>query len=126
MPELNQRQKDILMRVHAEGEVGVDTLAGRFGVTAQQIRRDLAVLCDQGMAMRTHGGVRMSSVDAEAASLPPRTLRRAPRLSPRCTCAGRECGSVAPACGVALRRARLGSRVFDGALRVCTAVPRRA
>ena len=58
MPELNQRQKDILMRVHAEGEVGVDTLAGRFGVTAQQIRRDLAVLCDQGMAMRTHGGVR--------------------------------------------------------------------
>ena len=58
MPELNQRQKDILMRVHAEGEVGVDTLAGRFGVTAQQIRRDLAVLCGQGMAMRTHGGVR--------------------------------------------------------------------
>ena len=46
------------MRVHAEGEIGVDTLAGRFGVTAQQIRRDLAVLCNQGMAMRTHGGVR--------------------------------------------------------------------
>ena len=46
------------MRIHAEGEVGVEPLAGLFGVTSQQIRRDLAALCDQGMAMRTHGGAR--------------------------------------------------------------------
>lgn len=46
------------MRIHAEGEVGVEPLAGIFGVTTQQIRRDLAALCDQGMAMRTHGGAR--------------------------------------------------------------------
>ena len=58
MTELNRRQQDILMRIHAEGEVGVDALAAQFGVTTQQIRRDLAALCDQGMAMRTHGGVR--------------------------------------------------------------------
>ena len=50
MAELNRRQQDILMQIHAEGEVGVDALATRFGVTTQQIRRDLAALCDQGMA----------------------------------------------------------------------------
>ena len=58
MAGLNQRQHDILMRIHAEGEVGVESLASVFGVTTQQIRRDLAALCDQGMAMRTHGGAR--------------------------------------------------------------------
>ena len=58
MAELNGRQQDILMQIHAAGEVGVDALAARFGVTTQQIRRDLAALCDLGMAMRTHGGAR--------------------------------------------------------------------
>ena len=58
MAELNRRRQDILMQIHAEGEVGVEALAAQFGVTTQQIRRDLAALCDQGMAMRTHGGAR--------------------------------------------------------------------
>ena len=56
MAKLNRRRQDILMQIHAEGEVGVEALAAQFGVTTQQIRRDLAALCDQGMAMRTHGG----------------------------------------------------------------------
>ena len=58
MAELNRRRQDILMQIHAEGEVSVDALAAQFSVTTQQIRRDLAALCDQGMAMRTHGGAR--------------------------------------------------------------------
>ncbi|MGB1669435.1 MAG: DeoR/GlpR family DNA-binding transcription regulator [Candidatus Puniceispirillaceae bacterium] len=58
MAKLNRRRQDILMQIHAEGEVGVEALAAQFGVTTQQIRRDLAALCDQGMAMRTHGGAR--------------------------------------------------------------------
>ena len=46
MAELNRRRQDILMQIHAEGEVGVEALAAQFGVTTQQIRRDLAALCD--------------------------------------------------------------------------------
>ena len=46
MVELNRRQQDILMQIHAEGGVGVEALAAQFGVTTQQIRRDLAVFCD--------------------------------------------------------------------------------
>ena len=41
MAELNRRRQDILMQIHAEGEVGVEALAAQFGVTTQQIRRDL-------------------------------------------------------------------------------------
>ena len=46
MAELNRRQQDILMQIHAKGEVGVEALAVQFGVTTQEIRRDLAALCD--------------------------------------------------------------------------------
>ena len=46
MAELNRCQQDILMQIHAEGEVGVEALAVQFSVTTQQIRRDLAALCD--------------------------------------------------------------------------------
>ena len=52
MAELNRRRQDILMQIHAEGEVGVEALAAQFGVTTQQIRRDLAVLCSATRAWR--------------------------------------------------------------------------
>lgn len=38
------------------GEADVDMLAGRFGVSPSTIRRDLAVMSDQGMVTRTYGG----------------------------------------------------------------------
>lgn len=43
------------------GRVGVDELAGRFGVTPQTIRRDLNDLCDQRMLTRVHGGAMIAS-----------------------------------------------------------------
>ncbi len=36
----------------------MDTLAAEYGVTTQTIRKDLAELCDRGLAARTHGGAR--------------------------------------------------------------------
>ena len=71
MVELNRRRQDILMQIHAEGEVGVEALAAQFGVTTQQIRRDLSALCDQGMAMRTHGGARRPVSASLSQELPP-------------------------------------------------------
>ena len=58
MTELGNRQSAILMQLQTDGEVSVDALARQHGVTTQQIRRDLSVLCDAGMAARTHGGAR--------------------------------------------------------------------
>lgn len=55
-PDLGARQQSILLRIQAEGKVGVDALSQEYGVTRQQIRRDLAVLCNRGLARRTHGG----------------------------------------------------------------------
>lgn len=55
---LNTRQDEILALLRAQDRVEVDDLAARFGVTTQTVRRDLAELCERGLATRTHGGAR--------------------------------------------------------------------
>ena len=59
-PELNSRQREILMAARRDGEVSVDSLAVSFDVTPQTIRRDLNVLCLLRLLRRTHGGARAS------------------------------------------------------------------
>lgn len=54
----NDRQESILMELRSSGEVEVDTLAREWNVTTQTVRRDLAELCEAGLAIRTHGGAR--------------------------------------------------------------------
>jgi DeoR family transcriptional regulator, glycerol-3-phosphate regulon repressor len=56
--ELSHRQEDILKLLRSDGRVEVEALASFFDVTSQTIRRDLAELCDRGLAARTHGGAR--------------------------------------------------------------------
>lgn len=53
---LSIRQADILDLARSEGRVVVETLARRFDVTVQTIRRDLAELSDAGLLDRVHGG----------------------------------------------------------------------
>jgi DeoR family glycerol-3-phosphate regulon repressor len=53
---LSFRQTEILDIARAEGRVVVDTLADRFGVTQQTIRRDLTELADAGLLDRVYGG----------------------------------------------------------------------
>ncbi|HKJ61952.1 MAG TPA: DeoR/GlpR family DNA-binding transcription regulator [Hyphomicrobiales bacterium] len=55
---ISSRHKSILDLASTEGSVGVEDLAGRFGVTPQTIRRDLNELCDRGLLTRMHGGAR--------------------------------------------------------------------
>ncbi|AVX06207.1 galactitol utilization operon repressor (plasmid) [Maritalea myrionectae] len=54
-PERVERILDILNR---EGQVDVINLAQLFDVTEQTVRRDLATLCQRGLATRMHGGAR--------------------------------------------------------------------
>ncbi len=56
---LSFRQTEILDIARTEGRVGVESLAERFSVTLQTIRRDLTDLSDAGLLDRVHGGAVM-------------------------------------------------------------------
>ncbi len=73
---LNNRQEQILALLRTEDRVDVEDLAVRFDVTTQTIRRDLADLCDRGLATRTHGGAR-KLVSASSFGYEERRLRNA-------------------------------------------------
>lgn len=51
-----RRRREILALVTRNGEVEIQELARRFGVSAMTIRRDLKVLTDEGLLERTYGG----------------------------------------------------------------------
>ena len=53
---LTQRQREILDLARARGTVQVESLASRFEVTSQTIRRDLSQLCGLRLLQRVHGG----------------------------------------------------------------------
>lgn len=53
---LSFRQTEILDIARTEGRVVVESLAERFGVTLQTIRRDLTELAEAGHLDRVHGG----------------------------------------------------------------------
>jgi len=55
----NPRQSDLLQAVHQAGMLRVETLAERFGVTLQTVRRDVKLLAEAGLLARFHGGVRL-------------------------------------------------------------------
>ena len=55
------RQHDIVRLARETGRVDVETLAGRFNVTPQTIRKDLNDLCERGLLQRYHGGAVIAS-----------------------------------------------------------------
>ena len=61
MSTSSRRQSEIVALARETGRVGVDEMAGRFGVTPQTIRRDLHDLCGQRMLTRVHGGAMIAS-----------------------------------------------------------------
>jgi len=65
--ELSDRQAQIAGILFQQGALSVDELAARYQVTTQTIRRDLAILCDQGLARRRHGGIEMPSAGGNLA-----------------------------------------------------------
>ncbi|WP_413285922.1 DeoR/GlpR family DNA-binding transcription regulator [Vibrio sp. MA40-2] len=55
--ELTDRQAEILSYLKQHNDVQIDELSVMFSVTTQTIRRDVNVLCEQGLARRVHGGL---------------------------------------------------------------------
>jgi DeoR family glycerol-3-phosphate regulon repressor len=55
------RQQEILALARAQGRVSVESLAARFEVTPQTIRKDLNELCDRRLMSRVHGGAIVAS-----------------------------------------------------------------
>ncbi|MCF4098463.1 DeoR/GlpR family DNA-binding transcription regulator [Maritalea mediterranea] len=53
-----ERLEKILDMLNRDGQVDVIDLAQQFAVTEQTVRRDLATLCQRGLATRMHGGAR--------------------------------------------------------------------
>ncbi len=53
-----ERVEKILDMLNRDGQVDVVDLAQIFEVTEQTVRRDLATLCQRGLATRMHGGAR--------------------------------------------------------------------
>jgi hypothetical protein len=51
------RQVNLLDLVGDVGPISLETLAERFGVTLQTVRRDVAALARAGLLLRFHGGV---------------------------------------------------------------------
>lgn len=60
-----RRQAGIIELVERDGEVTVDGLADEFQVSAETIRRDLALLAETGMLLKVHGGARRVRMIAE-------------------------------------------------------------
>lgn len=61
----NPRQASLLEEVRKRGSVSVETLAAKFGVTLQTMRRDVQRLAEAGAIARFHGGVRVPSSTTE-------------------------------------------------------------
>ncbi|MGI5128425.1 DeoR/GlpR family DNA-binding transcription regulator [Pseudonocardia sp. CA-107938] len=61
----SERMRQILDALHETGTVHVGELAGRFGVSAATLRRDLALLEEQRLLTRTHGGALAQDVAYE-------------------------------------------------------------
>jgi DeoR family glycerol-3-phosphate regulon repressor len=59
------RQARVLDFIEREGEVTVDALAADFGVSAETVRRDLALLAENGAVQKIHGGARRMRLHAE-------------------------------------------------------------
>jgi len=53
-----ERLEEIIRMLNELGQVDVISLAKSFDVTEQTVRRDLATLCQRGLAARMHGGAR--------------------------------------------------------------------
>ena len=61
MTAQNERREQIVDLVHQNGFVTIDSLAQRFAVTPQTIRRDINELSDQAVLRRYHGGAGLPS-----------------------------------------------------------------
>ena len=63
--DLNPRQTQLISAVRSQGTMTIESLAERFGVTLQTVRRDVQRLSEAGVLARFHGGVRLPGSTTE-------------------------------------------------------------
>jgi DeoR family fructose operon transcriptional repressor len=74
-----ERYRQISTMVLADGRVTVSALSSRFGITKETVRRDLALLENDGVLRRVHGGaIAGSGATTDEPSLSSRSARRSP------------------------------------------------
>jgi len=73
---IRTRQEQILEWARQEHQLTVDSIARRFNVTPQTIRRDINQLCEQGLLRRHYGGVSLPTTPT--GDLIPQTAQVAP------------------------------------------------
>lgn len=61
MAALNPRQQTLVQLARERGYVTVEELVERLAVTHQTVRRDINLLCDEGILSRFHGGAAFRS-----------------------------------------------------------------
>jgi DeoR family transcriptional regulator, aga operon transcriptional repressor len=61
----SKRLANVLDAIAETGEIQLPDLAHRFSTSAATMRRDLTVLSDQGLIVRTHGGAKTNGMSAE-------------------------------------------------------------
>jgi len=126
------RARAILAIVVEQGFQSIDTLASRFGVSTQTIRRDVNALCDRGLCRRRHGGIDVLP-EGENVDYPSRRIlnSEAKRRIARCVAEAVPdgaslffgIGTTPEECAQALRD-RKGLRVMTNNLNVALALSR--
>ena len=61
----SERMVTLLAILREHGEVQLRDIATTLGTSVATIRRDVAVLAEQGLLIRTHGGARSTGPDGE-------------------------------------------------------------
>lgn len=61
----NPRQAQLIDAVREHGSASIESLAERFGVTLQTVRRDVQRLAEAGLLARFHGGARVPASTTE-------------------------------------------------------------
>ena len=79
--DLTARQAEISDLLRQEEFITVESLADKFNVTTQTVRRDINALCDYGQARRRHGGVEPLSTDGNLAYGTRQVLNRVAKRS---------------------------------------------
>src|SRR5690625_1106312 len=78
--DTSQRRLQISELVRQEGSVQVSTLADRFGVSPQTVRKDLRYLAERGVMTRAYGGAIDSGVIGAAPAEPHYEAKRTTHL----------------------------------------------
>jgi DeoR family glycerol-3-phosphate regulon repressor len=78
---LTERQAGISELLRQSEFLTVESLAQKFNVTTQTVRKDINALCDLGLARRRHGGVELFSTEGNLAYRSRQVLNRVAKMA---------------------------------------------